>query len=346
MSSQPLDVQAFRIPQPRANSPQVCRRTDSKSSRQRAHRQTCGLVARGWGVLMLCFILSGTAAAQVAPPDELTPPEPIATDDWEAASSADPAFAASSADSLLGPSSFDEGRNAAAAGSGDPTLRLPDLSDRENLAPALQIVVLLTVLSLAPAALVLCTSFTRIIIVLSLLRQAMGTPTLPPNQVMTGLALVMTLCVMSPTIARVQGEAVMPYLDGELTQAEAWDAGTAPVREFMIAQIEAAGNDTTVMTFQQFAGDEPPKTWGDVPTATLVPSFALSELKVGFLMGFKVYLPFLVIDMIISAVLISMGMMMLPPVLISLPFKLLLFVLVDGWHLIVASLMGSFAATG
>jgi flagellar biosynthetic protein FliP len=225
----------------------------------------------------------------------------------------------------------------------DPTLRLPDLTDRQNLAPAMQIIVLLTVLSLAPAILVLCTSFTRIIIVLSLLRQAMGAPTLPPNQVLTGLALVMTLCVMGPTIARVHGESLEPYLAGELTQAEAWERGTTPVREFMIAQIQAAGNDSAVFTFQQFADDKAPETWGDVSTASLVPAFALSELKVGFLMGFKIYLPFLVIDMIISAVLISMGMMMLPPVLISLPFKLLLFVLVDGWHLVVASLMGSFA---
>ncbi|MEM1011341.1 MAG: flagellar type III secretion system pore protein FliP [Planctomycetota bacterium] len=230
--------------------------------------------------------------------------------------------------------------------SADPTLRLPDLTDRENLAPTLQIIVLLTVLSLAPALLVLCTSFTRIIIVLSLLRQAMGAPTLPPNQVLTGLALIMTMCVMGPTIGKVHNEAIAPYMAGELTQAEAWERGTGPVREFMIAQIQAAGNDSTVLTFQQFSGNEPPETWGDVSTATLVPAFALSELKVGFLMGFKVYLPFLVIDMIISAVLISMGMMMLPPVLISLPFKLLLFVLVDGWHLVVASLMGSFALTG
>ncbi len=223
---------------------------------------------------------------------------------------------------------------------------LPDLTDRDNLAPAMQLIVLLTVLSLAPALLVLCTSFTRIIIVLSLLRQAMGTPTLPPNQVMTGLALFMTFCVMGPTWARVNSEAVQPYLDGQMTQSQAWDKGVVPMREFMIAQIQAAGNDETVLTFQKFAGEAPAKKWGDVGTFTLIPAFVLSELKVGFMMGFKIYLPFLVVDMVISAVLISMGMMMLPPVLISLPFKLLLFVLVDGWHLLVASLMGSFAVPG
>ena len=221
--------------------------------------------------------------------------------------------------------------------------QLPDLTSRENLAPALQIIVLLTVLSLAPAILVLCTSFTRIVIVLSLLRQAMGTQSLPPNQVLVGLALFMTFLVMAPTWGRVNDEAVRPYLDGQITQQDALDRAAVPVREFMIAQIQAAGNDDTVAMFQQYAREPAAATWGEVSTLTLIPSFVLSELKVAFLMGFKVYLPFLVIDMVISAVLISMGMMMLPPVLISLPFKLLLFVLVDGWVLIVGSLMGSFA---
>lgn len=231
----------------------------------------------------------------------------------------------------------------------DGRFQLPDLTDRENLAPAIQMLVMLTVLSLAPAILVMCTSFTRIIIVFSLLRQALGTPTLPPNQVLTGLALFMTMCVMAPTWSRMNEEALQPYLDGQLTQQEAWDQGIGPLREFMIAQVQAAGNDSTVLTLHQYAAGEgaaEPETWSEVPTTTLIPAFVLSELKVGFLMGFKVYLPFLVIDMVISAVLISMGMMMLPPVLISLPFKLLLFVLVDGWTLIVASLMGSFVIVG
>ncbi|MEL7238878.1 MAG: flagellar type III secretion system pore protein FliP [Planctomycetota bacterium] len=220
--------------------------------------------------------------------------------------------------------------------------QLPDLSDRDNLAPALQMIVLLTVLSLAPALLVMCTSFTRIIIVLSLLRQALGTQSLPPNQVLTGLALFMTFLIMAPTWQRVNSEALQPYLAGEVTQQEAMDDGLIPIREFMIAQIQAAENDQTVLMFQEYAGEPVPETWGDVGTLTLIPAYVLSELKVGFLMGFKVYLPFLVIDMVIAAVLISMGMMMLPPVLISLPFKLLLFVLVDGWFLIVGSLMESF----
>ena len=226
-------------------------------------------------------------------------------------------------------------------------LPIPELTSRENLGPALQMVLLLTVLSLAPALLVLCTSFTRIIIVLSLLRQALGTQNLPPNQVLTGLALFMTCVVMAPTWTTIRDKAVQPYLDGAIDQRQALEEGIVPVREFMIAQIVAAENDDTVLMFSQYAGQPVPATWNDVGTTTLIPAFVLSELKVAFLMGFKVYLPFLVIDLVISAVLISMGMMMLPPVLISLPFKLRLFVLVDGWALVVASLRGSFSlATG
>ncbi len=282
-------------------------------------------------VILLCCHAPALAQADLAPPD------PVTFDGWNDDS------IEQTAEQLAAASEAEAAGDARAAAA---PFALPDLTDRENLAPAMQIIVLLTVLSLAPALLVLCTSFTRIIIVLSLLRQAMGTPTLPPNQVMTGLALFMTFCVMGPTWAKVNSTAVQPYLDGEMTQQDAWDAGIVPMREFMIAQIQAAGNDDAVLVFQDFAGEQPAQTWGDVGTFTLVPAFVLSELKVGFLMGFKVYLPFLVIDMVISAVLISMGMMMLPPVLISLPFKLLLFVLVDGWTLIVASLMGSFALTG
>jgi flagellar biosynthetic protein FliP len=234
---------------------------------------------------------------------------------------------------------------AAEEGIAIPT-QLPDLTSRQNLGPALQMMLLLTVVSLAPAILVLCTSFTRIIIVLSLLRQALGTQNLPPNQVLTGLALFMTCVVMAPTWNDISSKAVQPYLNGEITQQEAVEKGLFSVREFMAAQITAADNEDTVLMFEQYARQPPSKTWNDVSTTTLIPAFVLSELKVAFLMGFKVYLPFLVIDLIISAVLISMGMMMLPPIMISLPFKLLLFVLVDGWTLVVGSLMGSFVLAG
>jgi len=222
-------------------------------------------------------------------------------------------------------------------------MQLPELGSRENFSAAMQLLVLLTVLSLAPAILIMMTSFTRIIIVLSLLRQALGTAQLPPNQVLIGLAMFMTFLVMGPTLARVNDEAVRPYLDGTLDQRTALERAQVPLREFMIAQIEAAGNVDDALLFHAHTGRPEARTWRDVSTMSLIPGYVLSELKVAFLMGFMIYLPFLVVDMVISSVLISMGMMMLPPALISLPFKLLLFVLVDGWRLITANLMGSFA---
>lgn len=224
----------------------------------------------------------------------------------------------------------------------DGALRqLPDLSTRESFSAAMQIIILLTVLSLAPAILIMMTSFTRIVIVLSLLRQALGTQQLPPNQVLIGLALFMTFVVMGPTLKRVNDEALQPYMKGEIEQRDALDRAIVPIRGFMVGQIQQAGNDEDVLLFtdrQELSIEE----WKDVGTMQLIPAFMLSEIKTAFLMGFKVYLPFLIVDMVIASVLISMGMMMLPPVLISLPFKLLLFVLVDGWRLITGGLMDSF----
>jgi flagellar biosynthetic protein FliP len=220
--------------------------------------------------------------------------------------------------------------------------QIPDLSKRENLSSALQLVILLTVLSLAPAILIMMTSFTRIIIVMSLLRQALGTQQLPPNQILVGLSLFMTFLVMRPTWEKVNNEALQPYLNGSIEQREALDRAQIPLREFMCKQIDKSDNWEDVYMFAQASGQPEPKRLSDVSTMTLIPAFVLSELKTAFLLGFKIYLPFLIIDMVISAVLISMGMMMLPPVLISLPFKLLLFILVNGWHLITGSLMGSF----
>ncbi len=222
------------------------------------------------------------------------------------------------------------------------SLPLPDLTKRETFSSALQIVILLTVLSLAPAILIMMTSFTRIIIVLSLLRQALGTQQLPPNQILIGLSLFMTFLVMGPTWQKVNHDALQPYMNGTMEQKPALEAALEPLREFMKDQIEKSNNDADVLLFTDFAHQKRPTSWKEVSTLTLIPAFMLSELKTAFYLGFKVYLPFLIIDMVISSVLISMGMMMLPPALISLPFKLLLFVLVDGWHLITGSLMGSF----
>lgn len=221
-------------------------------------------------------------------------------------------------------------------------------SERGGLSTALNILVVLTIVSLAPSIMLMTTCFVRILIVLGLLKQAMGTATIPPPQVITGLALFMTLLVMSPTLDRINSEAIVPYRAGEITDYdELWTKARQPMRDFMFAQIDATGNWSSVYMVLERQGvdvsDPARLTRADVSMVALVPAYMLSELKTAFLMGFRLYLPFLVIDMVISTMLISMSMMMLPPVLISLPFKLLLFVLVDGWTLIVGSLMAGFA---
>lgn len=227
----------------------------------------------------------------------------------------------------------------------------PDGSAREGggIAVALNIVMVLTVITLAPSIILMTTCFVRMIVVLGLLKQALGTQQVPPAQVTLGLALFMTMMVMGPTFEKIYNDAVVPYSQGEIRDLDTlWIAAAAPMRDFMFAQIEATGNWSSLYMVMEYRGidvsEESLRTmrYADVPTTILVPAFMLSELKVAFMMGFRVYLPFLVIDMVIASILISMSMMMLPPVLISLPFKLLLFVLVDGWTLIVGSLMGSF----
>jgi flagellar biosynthetic protein FliP len=235
-----------------------------------------------------------------------------------------------------------DGRGSPAVSPLAAPLGLPDLSRRETFSSAMQIIILLTVLSLAPAILLMMTSFTRIIIVLALLRQALGAQQLPPNQIMIGLALFMTFLVMRPTFEQVNSQALQPYMNGKIEQRAALTAALVPLRRFMQHQIDYNHDSEDVALFMEFAHEKAPKSWSDVSTLSLIPAFMLSELKTAFSMGFRVYLPFLIIDMVVSSVLISMGMMMLPPALVSLPFKLLLFVLVGGWHLITASLMGSF----
>jgi flagellar biosynthesis protein FliP len=214
----------------------------------------------------------------------------------------------------------------------------------EGLSSALQVMLLLTVISLAPAILMMTTCFVRIVVVLGLLRQALGTQQLPPNQVTTSIALFMTLLVMSPVWNRVYTDAVAPYTSHDITLEEAWDAGIKPVRQFMSSQIDRTGNRNDVWLFYKYLpeGTQSPSSYDDVPLAVLLPAFMLSELKTSFLIGFQIYLPFLVLDIVVASVTISMGMLMLPPAMISLPFKLLLFVLVDGWHLVIGMLMDSF----
>ena len=203
---------------------------------------------------------------------------------------------------------------------------------------AIKIVMLLTVLSLAPAILIMMTSFTRIIVVLSFMRQALGTQQMPPNQLLVGLALFLTFFIMAPAFNQINENALKPYLDNKISQEKAADEALAPIRAFMWKQTRAVD----VNLFIKLAKIEKPKTRADVPTTVLIPSFIISELKTAFQIGFIIYLPFLVIDLVISSVLMAMGMMMLPPVVISLPFKIMLFVLVDGWTLLVGSLVQSF----
>ena len=227
----------------------------------------------------------------------------------------------------------------------------------EGLSSTLQVMLLLTVISLAPAVLLMTTSFIRILVVLGLLRQALGTQQLPPSQVLTSIALFMTILLMTPVWSAVYEDAVKPYTQKEISLEMAWERGTLPVRRFMAEQIRRTENDDDVYLFLKHMPSEIDPETGelpnyvyynatsdekDVPLQALLPAYMLSELKTAFLIGFQIYLPFVILDIVVASVTISMGMLMLPPVLISLPFKLLLFVLVDGWRLIVEMLLDSF----
>lgn len=231
------------------------------------------------------------------------------------------------------------------------SIKLPDAlsagpnawTSPEGLSSTLQVMLLLTVLSLAPAVLLMTTCFVRVIVVLGLLRQAVGTQNLPPSQVITSIALFVTLLVMTPVWTQVYHDSILPYTEKRVNLEQAWNAGAAPVRRFMSLQIERTGNTDDIWLFMDYLpGASQPKSYEDVPLQVLLPAFMLSELKTAFVIGFQIYLPFLILDMVVASVMVSMGMLMLPPAMISLPFKLLLFVLVDGWHLVVGMLMESF----
>lgn len=229
----------------------------------------------------------------------------------------------------------------------------------EGLSSAIQVMLLLTVISLAPAILLMTTCFIRIVIVLGLLRQALGTQQLPPSQVITSIALFMTVMLMTPVWQQVYDQGIEPYTAGQISLEQAWDNGIAPVRRFMADQIIRTENDDDVELFLgylpsetdpatdkpvEYVYENPGEGQVVVPLQALLPAFMLSELKTAFLIGFQIYLPFVILDIVVASVTISMGMLMLPPVLISLPFKLLLFVLVDGWHLVIEMLLQSFQA--
>lgn len=208
-----------------------------------------------------------------------------------------------------------------------------------ELTVVLEIFLLLTVLSLAPAILIMVTSFTRIVIVLSILRQAIGTQQAPSNQIIVGLALFLTLFIMMPVWQTIHQQAVKPYMEKTITQKEAFSSAVEPLKKFMVKQTRE--KDMAMMI--NISNGERPKNAEDVSITALIPAFIISELKTAFQMGFLLYIPFLILDVVISSILLSMGMMMLPPVMISLPFKLMLFVLADGWNLIIGSIVKSFA---
>ncbi len=207
-----------------------------------------------------------------------------------------------------------------------------------DLVITLQLIFLMTILALAPAILILLTSFTRIVIVLHFIRQALGTQQIPPNQVLIGLALFMTFFIMAPTWEKVHDDALRPYLDGKITQREAYQRALQPIRTFLFKHTR----EKDLALFVRLSQEQKPYSEADVSTLALIPAFAISELRVAFQIGFILYVPFLIIDMIVASVLMSMGMLMLPPMMISLPFKILLFILVDGWYLLVSSLVNSF----
>ncbi|KGE17515.1 flagellar type III secretion system pore protein FliP [Paenibacillus wynnii] len=206
---------------------------------------------------------------------------------------------------------------------------------------SISILLLVTVLSIAPAFLMLMTSFTRIVIVLGFVRNALGTQQMPPNQVLVGLALFLTFFIMSPTLATVNETALQPYIKGEITQSVAFDKAADPLKEFMYKQTDSK-DLLLFMKYNGYTGSTKPATYSDIPLTVMVPAFAIGEMKKAFTMGFMIFIPFLIIDIVVASTLMAMGMMMLPPVMISLPFKILLFVLVDGWYLVIKSLLISF----
>jgi flagellar biosynthesis protein FliP len=217
-------------------------------------------------------------------------------------------------------------------------LEIGGADDVEGTSLSIRLLILLTILSVAPSILLLMTSFTRIAIVLSFVRTAIGTPTMPPTQVIMGLSVILTFFIMGPTFQEVNQQALQPFMEGKMNQEEAIERASIPMKEFMAKQTR----ESDLKLFLEYSNTKDIQSIQDIPITALVPAFAISELKTAFQMGFLIFVPFLIIDMIVSSVLMAMGMMMLPPSMISLPFKILLFILVDGWQLVIQSLFVSF----
>jgi flagellar biosynthetic protein FliP len=237
---------------------------------------------------------------------------------------------------LIGASVFPQG--AAAQPLPKLTLGVDQAESPRDVAVTLEILFLLTVLSLAPSIILMMTSFTRIVIVFHFLRQALGLQQMPPNQLLIGLSLFMTFFIMHPVLKSVNDEALQPYLEEKIGGADAFDKAMSPLRDFMMRQTR----EKDLALFVKLAKSERPANPGDIPNHVLIPAFVISEIRMAFQIGFLIYIPFLMIDMVIASVLMSMGMLMLPPAMVSLPFKILLFVMVDGWYLLVGSIVEGF----
>ena len=283
------------------------------------------MLSRLLPLLLLGAVIAAPGAAQAIAPDDLAAAQAV-TDQVVASEAAGTA-----------PEAVPSGAGPSGALRSARSAPLPGvtLTGGEDYALPIQLLLLLTVLTLAPSILILMTSFTRLIVVFSILRTAIGLQQSPPTQVLIGLSLFLTFFVMQPVFSEVDEGALQPYLEGQLTQAEALDVASKPMKEFMLGQTR----DKDLVQFMDLAGLAPVATAEEVPFHVLVPAFVISELRIAFQIGFMLFLPFLVVDLIVASVLMSMGMMMLPPVMISLPIKLLLFVLTDGWFLVVESVV-------
>jgi flagellar biosynthetic protein FliP len=262
-------------------------------------------------MLMLCILtfLGNTATASAAAVEDTITAE-------------EPSVSGNNVKGALGPLEF----------------TLTTKEDGDTLASSLQVLLLLTIITLAPSILIMVTSFTRIIIVLHFVRSALGTQTTPPNQVLIGLALFLTFFIMSPVFTQINTEAIKPLSAGEITKEEAFQLGVAPIRTFMLEQTEVKD----LRLFMDIAGISTVDTVEDIPLTVIIPSFIISELRTAFIIGFLIYIPFIIIDMVVASTLMSMGMMMLPPSMISMPFKILLFIVADGWNLIVGEVVKTF----
>lgn len=282
-------------------------------------------------LLTLTFAFTATPAfAQVAPVNPDPSSNPISTPTTVATNN--------STQNPNGPQGPQGPQGPGAEGAASASINLDLNAALNKPSQSILIIILITLLSVAPALLIMMTSFTRVIIVLSLTRNALGAPAIPPNQVLTGLALFITLFIMTPTFQAMNKEGVQPYMRGEMSQSQAFEAASKPLKDFMLKNTR----QDELALFSRAASDVKPESADKLSLTTIAPAFLLSELKTAFIIGFVIFIPFLVIDIIVSSALMSMGMMMLPPQMISLPFKLLLFVMVDGWALVAKSLLTSF----